>query len=77
MSDLIKDVTKLDVEPGDVVVIRPASSDSDVIGAVRDLALEVSDTLKCFVIIVGPDDCVSSLDPEEMAKSGWVRKDAE
>ena len=77
MSDLIKEVTKLDVEEGDTIVIQPAEVSDDIINAVRSLAAEVSTTLHCLVIILGPDDRISSLDDEMMAANGWVRKDAE
>ncbi|NIQ88676.1 MAG: hypothetical protein GWN93_06175 [Deltaproteobacteria bacterium] len=77
MSELIKDVEKLDVKPGGVLLVKVADTSISTIEAVRGMAEEISSATQCMVVILGPDDCLTNLDADVMATYGWVRKGAE
>ena len=72
---LFAEVEKLEVNEGDVLLVKAGSLDRSVVEPLHGLAEKLSSAHGCLVILIGPDDCIANLDKEVMETYGWIRKE--
>ena len=74
---LFAEVEKLEVHEGDMLVIKAASDEVRVVEALRKLAEQLAGFYNCITVMLGPNDCLSTLSPEVMEAYGWFRKEGQ